>query len=136
RPEVRRGETGLPAHLELDPPSAAGRRCHAGADRHDDDPQPAPLLLLMGRFDGRLVVVTGAARGQGAAEAALLRREGAEVVACDVADGEGVWHLDVSSAADWAELARSLEGRVVHGLVNNAGIAHRARLDDVTVEGW
>jgi 3alpha(or 20beta)-hydroxysteroid dehydrogenase len=39
----------------------------------------------MGRVDGKIVVVTGAARGQGAAEANALAREGAIVVATDIA---------------------------------------------------
>ncbi len=40
----------------------------------------------MDRVRGKVVVVTGAARGQGAAEAAALAREGATVIATDVAD--------------------------------------------------
>ena len=46
--------------------------------------------------------------------------------------------LDVSEPGDWAELRAWLEqGQAeLHGLVNNAGIAHRARIDDVTLEGW
>jgi 3alpha(or 20beta)-hydroxysteroid dehydrogenase len=102
---------------------------------------------------GKTVVVTGAARGQGAAEAAALARAGAVVVATDVLDGEGealaaslagepgdvsYRHLDVSEPGAWQALGEWLESRggTVHGLVNNAGIPHRARLDDVTVEGW
>ncbi|GAA5038726.1 3alpha(or 20beta)-hydroxysteroid dehydrogenase [Thermocatellispora tengchongensis] len=94
-----------------------------------------------GRVHGKVVVVTGAARGQGAAEAAALAREGALVVAADVAEperpyGPGVTarRLDVTDAASWAELAgwlRETHGRV-DGLVNNAGITWRARLDEVT----
>ncbi|WP_049761337.1 SDR family NAD(P)-dependent oxidoreductase [Rubrobacter xylanophilus] len=57
----------------------------------------------MGRVEGKTVVVTGAARGQGAAEAAALAREGATVIATDVAEepakpypGVSYRRLDVS----------------------------------------
>ena len=105
----------------------------------------------MGRLAGKVVVVTGAARGQGAAEVALLAAEGATVIAADVLDdlGRGVvsglgpslparyQHLDVSSPADWDDLASLLRPRaVVHGLVNNAGIAARDRLPHVPLDAW
>ncbi|MFG1681227.1 SDR family NAD(P)-dependent oxidoreductase [Nonomuraea sp. NPDC049269] len=92
----------------------------------------------MNRVQGKVVVVTGAARGQGAAEAVALAREGAEVVATDLVppelEGSTGRRLDVTDAASWAELATWLSathGRV-DGLVNNAGITWRARLDEVT----
>ncbi|XUL93777.1 SDR family NAD(P)-dependent oxidoreductase [Streptomyces galilaeus] len=88
------------------------------------------------RLVGRVVVVTGAADGQGAAEAEALTREGAHVIATDVSEAPGCRRLDVSSERAWAELAAELResyGRV-HGLVNNAGITWRARIDDVRPE--
>ncbi|MFI1758499.1 SDR family oxidoreductase [Streptomyces sp. NPDC020571] len=88
------------------------------------------------RLLGKVVVVTGAARGQGAAAAESLTREGAHVVATDVAGAPGCRRLDVSSERDWARLASELResyGRV-HGLVNNAGITWRARVGDVRPE--
>ena len=89
-----------------------------------------------GRLAGKVVVVTGAARGQGAAEVTALRREGATVVATDVNGRDGVRRLDVTLADDWTELAGWLGDTygAVHGLVNNAGITWRARLDEVTAE--
>lgn len=87
------------------------------------------------RLAGKVVVVTGAARGQGAAEAAALTRAGAEVVATDVRpEGAGCRRLDVSSETDWAELAAELKATYghVHGLVNNAGVIQRGRLGEVS----
>lgn len=86
---------------------------------------------------GKVVVVTGAARGQGAAEVSALRAAGATVVATDVLPFDGR-HLDVTSAEDWAALAASLreEHGEVHALVNNAGVAARERLPDVSLDAW
>jgi 3alpha(or 20beta)-hydroxysteroid dehydrogenase len=101
---------------------------------------------MAGRLDGKIVVITGAARGQGAAEVAAAVREGAEVIATDVLDEDGeklaagfagrvrYRHLDVTSPEDWAALADGLQR--VDGLVNNAGIPQRSRLDAVSVPDW
>jgi 3alpha(or 20beta)-hydroxysteroid dehydrogenase len=86
----------------------------------------------MGRLTGKVVVVTGAARGQGAAEAAALAAEGAEVIATDVLPGAR--HLDVRDPASWAALAAGLDR--VDALVNNAGVASRGRLPHVDLETW
>jgi 3alpha(or 20beta)-hydroxysteroid dehydrogenase len=86
------------------------------------------------RLDGKVVVVTGAARGQGAAETEALDRAGAIVIATDATPAPGCLHLDVTDGEQWAALADELRhqyGRV-HGLVNNAGVTWRARLDEVT----
>ncbi|MFH8798032.1 SDR family NAD(P)-dependent oxidoreductase [Streptomyces sp. NPDC017936] len=90
------------------------------------------------RLLGKVVVVTGAARGQGAAEAEALTREGARVIATDVRpEGDGR-RLDVTSEQDWAGLAAELKQSYgqVHGLVNNAGITWRARVGDVRAEDF
>jgi 3alpha(or 20beta)-hydroxysteroid dehydrogenase len=83
----------------------------------------------------RVVVVTGAAQGMGAAQVAACTAEGATVVALDVQPAPGVRAHDVASEKNWARLRDDLaaEFGVVHGLVNNAGITHRARLLDVAV---
>jgi 3alpha(or 20beta)-hydroxysteroid dehydrogenase len=99
------------------------------------------MVMERQRAAGKVVVVTGAAQGQGAAEAAALTREGATVIAVDVKaaaeplDGVTYRTLDVSSEEQWAELRDWLrrEFGVLHGLVNNAGITHRERLEQVTV---
>ncbi|MFC7824498.1 SDR family NAD(P)-dependent oxidoreductase [Streptomyces sp. NPDC057375] len=88
------------------------------------------------RLLGKVVVVTGAARGQGAAEAEALAREGARVVATDATEAPGCRRLDVTDEAVWAELAAELRESYgqVHGLVNNAGITWRARVGEVRPE--
>ncbi|CCK25258.1 short chain dehydrogenase [Streptomyces davaonensis JCM 4913] len=87
---------------------------------------------------GKVVVVTGAARGQGAAEADALTRAGARVVATDLEPAGDCRRLDVTSAEEWARLAAALAESYgqVHGLVNNAGITWRARLDAVRPEDF
>ncbi|MEV5979078.1 glucose 1-dehydrogenase [Streptomyces sp. NPDC052114] len=91
----------------------------------------------MGKLDGRVVIVTGAARGQGEQEARLFAAEGARVVVADVLDEQGkalaaelgeesalYVHLDVGVEADWqaaVAAAKDAFGKV-DGLVNNAGI--------------
>ncbi len=88
----------------------------------------------MGRLDGKVALITGGARGQGAAEAALFAAEGAAVVLTDVLDGDGektaaacggkYLHHDVTNEERWAEVVESVLDW--HGqldvLVNNAGI--------------
>jgi Short-chain alcohol dehydrogenase of unknown specificity len=88
--------------------------------------------------DGKVVVITGAAGGQGAAEARMLAEEGALVVATDVEVpelGEGIVsrELDVANEHHWRGLAEylSAEHGRVDGLVNNAGVTWRARLTDL-----
>jgi NAD(P)-dependent dehydrogenase (short-subunit alcohol dehydrogenase family) len=95
---------------------------------------------MSGRVHDRVVVVTGAAGGQGAAEVAALRTEGAIVVATDIQafageepDGIHRRHLDITSPEDWETLAGWAKDRFgrVDGLINNAGIPSRARLEEV-----
>ena len=107
----------------------------------------------MGRLDGRVALISGGARGQGAAEARLFAREGAKVVFGDVLDDEGkkveaeiaesggdalYVHLDVTRESDWraaVETAVSRYGKL-DLLVNNAGIVLRKGIEDTTEEEW
>ncbi|QUI32277.1 SDR family oxidoreductase [Streptomyces alfalfae] len=95
----------------------------------------------MGKLDGRVVIVTGGARGQGEQEARLFAAEGARVVVADVLDDQGealveeiqeergkeaaaYVHLDVGRESDWqtaVTTAKETYGKI-DGLVNNAGI--------------
>jgi 3alpha(or 20beta)-hydroxysteroid dehydrogenase len=99
----------------------------------------------VGRVSDKIVLVTGAAGGQGAAEAKALAAEGARVIATDLHDeipplGEGITYrrLDVSSADDWRSVAKWISGEYgrLDGLVNNAGVPFRARIDEIEVEDW
>ncbi|MEE4490136.1 SDR family NAD(P)-dependent oxidoreductase [Streptomyces sp. BE230] len=91
----------------------------------------------MGKLDGRVVLISGAARGQGEQEARLFAAEGARVVIADVLDEQGealakelgedvalFVHLDVSQEADWQAAVAAAKGAFgkIDGLVNNAGI--------------
>src|SRR5690349_9109386 len=102
------------------------------------------------RLNGRTIVVTGAGKGQGAAEARLLAEAGARVIATDLAAdmpaglaavgspsaGQLLYRqLDVIDACAWSALAEWIraQGWQVDGLVNNAGITQRDRLLDASV---
>jgi 3alpha(or 20beta)-hydroxysteroid dehydrogenase len=90
------------------------------------------------RCRDKVVVITGAARGQGHAEAGALRAEGATVIATDVLEADGVRPLDVRSLSQWTRLAdelRSEYGRV-DAIVNNAGVTGRDRLPDIDIAAW
>ena len=88
----------------------------------------------MGILDGKVVIVTGSARGMGAAEALDAAENGAEVIVTDILDEQGnetaveigatYRSLDVTSKENWSEVVSYVldeHGRI-DGLVNNAGI--------------
>jgi 3alpha(or 20beta)-hydroxysteroid dehydrogenase len=104
-----------------------------------------------GRLDGKVALVTGAARGQGAAEARLFAAEGARVLLGDVLDDEGAAvaeeigdaavyrRLDVTSNDDWTAALADLRTRWggLHILVANAAVFTRAvRIADLAVEEY
>ena len=101
---------------------------------------------MTGRLDGKVAIVTGAARGQGAAHARVFVREGAKVLLTDVLDDEGhstasalgvnarYLRHDVRSEADWAAAVDAAENTFgpVNILVNNAAIHWVRALEDET----
>jgi len=98
----------------------------------------------MGRVEGQIALVTGAARGQGAAHARLLAAEGAKVVVSDIRDEEGralaaelggdssYLSHDVASEASWQAVMAAIRERYgrLDTLINNAGIAVMAGIAD------
>jgi 3alpha(or 20beta)-hydroxysteroid dehydrogenase len=102
----------------------------------------------MGRLDGRVALVTGGARGQGAAEGRLFAEEGAVVYLTDVLAEEGtkaaaeagatfIEH-DVTSPEDWQRAVARVVGDHdrIDVLVNNAGILHWATMTETSHEAW
>ena len=107
----------------------------------------------MGRLDGKIALISGAARGQGEVEAKLFAREGAKVVLGDVLDREGQQveaaiselggeasyiHLDVTSEQDWqSAIEHSLASYgKLDILVNNAAILSPQGIEGTEASEW
>ncbi|MCW6536075.1 SDR family oxidoreductase [Sphingomonas lycopersici] len=104
----------------------------------------------MGKLDNKVALVSGGARGMGAAHAWEIVAQGGAVVIGDVLDEEGIAlaeeigtqaryiHLDVTSESDWAAavaLAVGAFGRL-NVLVNNAGICTMGSIESFTLDDW
>ena len=100
-----------------------------------------------------MALISGGARGQGAAHAKRLAADGFAVYAADVLDADGeaevsrlrseghdvtYLHLDVSDEADWSTAVKSIEAEHhrLDVLVNNAGIIHVTPIADEPTEAW
>lgn len=105
------------------------------------------------RLAGKVALISGGARGMGAAEARLFAKEGAHVVIGDVLEtqghtvetdikaggGEALFvRLDVTSEADWQHVVKTAIDRfgTLDILVNNAGVSGIGRVEEVTLEAW
>jgi len=109
----------------------------------------------MDRLKGKVALISGGARGQGAAEARLFAGEGANVVIGDVLDdlckktadeinsksgrnAVAALRLDVTRAADWRDAVHACERQFggLDVLVNNAGIANVKGIEETSEEEW
>jgi len=109
----------------------------------------------MDRLKGKVALISGGARGQGAAEARLFAGEGAKVVVGDVLDEQCkktadeinasigtkaalAMRLDVTRAADWRTAVESCQREFggLNVLVNNAGILNVKGIEDTSEEEW
>ena len=105
------------------------------------------------RLQGKVALISGGARGMGAAEAKMFAREGAKVVIGDVLEAEGrkteaeitetsaeclFLPLDVTKESDWSAAVAATVQRFgkLDILVNNAGVVARGVLEDTTLEEW
>lgn len=103
------------------------------------------------RFEGKVVIVTGAARGQGLAAVRLFEAEGASIVATDilpsiqevfeaatVRDTHLVIEHDVTDEDQWRHVVESALGKFGHidVLVNNAGVTSRTGIEETSMSEW
>jgi 3alpha(or 20beta)-hydroxysteroid dehydrogenase len=105
---------------------------------------------MAGALEGKVAIITGAARGQGEAEARLFAAEGAAVVVADVLDEPGkavaeslgdralYHHLDVSSEDEWNQAIATTVSAFggLHVLVNNAAILQTAPIEEMSLDDY
>lgn len=89
----------------------------------------------MGRLDGKVALVTGAARGQGRSHAVRLAEEGAEIVAIDICEQVETVRFEMATPADLAETVRlveALDRRIVSEICD---VRDRVALEHVVARG-
>ena len=108
---------------------------------------------MTARLAGKTALISGGARGQGAAHGRRLAEEGAAVILGDILEDEGETHaealraaghaahflrLDVTDPEDWSAAVRAAEDRFgqLDILVNNAGVVRVAPIVEETDDGW
>lgn len=107
----------------------------------------------MDRMKDKVIIVSGGARGVGAADVKRLSEEGAAVAIADILDADGealarelqaqnadvrYFRLDVTSEAGWQQLVAGVldwKGRITT-LVNNAGIVNRTGITGTSLQNW
>ena len=104
----------------------------------------------MGKLQGRVAIITGAARGQGEATARIFAGEGARVVLVDMLEAEGeavaasigeaamFRKLDVSDEDGWNALVADVKAKwgTIDILINNAGIVHPAKITELRKDDY
>ncbi len=104
---------------------------------------------MAGRLEGKTALITGGARGQGAAEAMLFAAEGATVVITDVLDSDGAetaatsdgiryLHHDVTNEDEWTAVVQDVleDYGKIDAFINNAGIYRSRPIAETSVEEY
>jgi (+)-trans-carveol dehydrogenase len=88
----------------------------------------------MGRLDGKVALITGAARGQGRSHAVRLAEEGADIVALDIVRQLETVRYDGATPADLDETVRLVKGHGSRIIAREADVRDQAQLDEVVAE--
>lgn len=89
----------------------------------------------MGLLDGKVVFITGGARGQGRAHAVVSAREGADIVIVDIADQIASVHYPMAIQEDLAETVRQVEALDRRAIAVTADVRSQSELDAAVAKG-